>query len=43
MVSYSTIGIGIAVVAAGWMVGKMMVGFADFVVESIKNQDRDHD
>ena len=37
----STALLAIAVVGAGWFVGRMMHNFADFIVEAIKKQDRD--
>ena len=37
----NTIVLAIVVVGSGWFVGRMMVGFVDFVSEYIKRQDRD--
>tara|TARA_B100000131_G_C18056093_1_gene588463 strand:- start:595 stop:723 length:129 start_codon:yes stop_codon:yes gene_type:complete len=41
MDTFNIILIGTGVIAAGWLAGRMIHNFVDFVVEAIKKEDRD--
>ena len=42
MISMTTLGIAMIVVTLGWLTGKMMHSFVDFVMEAIEKHNREN-